>query len=161
MATLRSNRMTVAGALLGALCPLTLAVPAVGFASVNAAQPGRCVGQHSDPAVIHRTLPIVARSTRPQKVVLAVVVSRDGLVQDAAIVQSSGNSRFDAAAISATKATAFAPAARQCVAIDSTFHYALSCGASGALRTAVVPNSSVQLVTSQPRNPAATVQHAE
>ena len=149
MAALRSNRLTVAGVLLSAVCPLALAVPAIGFASTDAAQSGRCDGQRSGPSVIHRTLPIVADgTTRPQKAVLAVVVSRDGLVQNAAIVQSSGNTRFDAAAIAATKATAFAPAARQCVAIDSTFHYALNYGASGALQTAVVPNSSVQQVTS-------------
>ncbi|MGP6157557.1 MAG: TonB family protein [Vulcanimicrobiaceae bacterium] len=86
-----------------------------------------------------------------RKAVVTVVVSRSGLVQRAAFAQSSGNKQFDAAAIAATEATAFAPAARQCVAIDSTFHYALGYGASGALQTAVVPSSSIQLTSTQTR----------
>ncbi|MBD5655697.1 MAG: energy transducer TonB [Candidatus Eremiobacteraeota bacterium] len=84
-----------------------------------------------------------------RKAVESVTLSREGLVRRVAIAQSSGDARFDAAALLAVKRTAFAPAARSCVAVDSTFGYQIVSRAGGSVATAVIPRS-IRFVASRP-----------
>jgi hypothetical protein len=62
-------------------------------------------------------------------------------VRHVLLAHSSGDAGFDAAALRATQRTAFAPAARSCVAVDSTFGYAIVASAAGSVATSVMPGS--------------------
>lgn len=99
-----------------------------------------CAAQHNDPIVLHRATPIGPFKAE-RIAVESVTVSRDGLVRNVVLAHSSGDARFDAAAVVAAKQTAFAPAARSCVAVDSTFNYQIVASARGSIRTAVMPGS--------------------
>jgi TonB family protein len=137
-----------AAAALTATTPL-LAAPALAAQSSLSATFPSCVGQRGEPRVIHRELPSIVSARLQRHAIVAVTVSRSGLVRDARLVRSSGNGRFDTAALAAARATAFSPASRDCVAIDSTVRYALGVSASGARETAVVRNSTVEIVATQ------------
>ena len=116
----------------------SVSIPAVANA---AARPGdACRFEHNDPIVLHRALPNASLGAE-RKAVASVTVSREGLVRHVFLAHSSGDAGFDAAALRATERTAFAPAARSCVAVDSTFGYAIVARA-GSVATSVTPGSS-------------------
>jgi TonB family protein len=109
---------------------LCASIPAAANAT---AHPGdACALQHNDPIVLHRALPNGSLGAE-RKAVASVTVSRDGLVRHVLLAHSSGDAGFDAAALRATQRTAFAPAARSCVAVDSTFGYAIVASAAGVV----------------------------
>ena len=120
----------------------TLAIYASIPVATNAAphSSDACAMQHNDPIVLHRALPNGSFEAE-RKAVASVTLSRNGLVRHVALAHSSGNARFDAAALLAAQRTAFAPAARACVAVDSTFDYRIASSAGGSVRTAVMPGS--------------------
>jgi TonB family protein len=109
-------------------------------ASAAARPIAACGPQRNDPFVLRLALPNGSFAA-DRKAVENVTVSRDGLVRRVAVAHSSGDARFDAAALLAAKRTAFAPAARACVAVDSTFGYQIVTTSDGSVRTAVVPGS--------------------
>ena len=99
------------------------------------------------PIVLHRTLPNGPFQAK-RTAVESVTVSRQGLVLHVVLEHSSGDVRFDAAALHAAKRTPFAPAARSCVAVDSTFSYR-TVSRTGGMVSAAVMRGSILLVASR------------
>jgi TonB family protein len=131
---------TTARRVLLSLATLFLCASLPAAANVAARPDDACRMQHNDPIVLHRALPNGSLGTQ-RKAVESVTVSRDGLVRQVVLAHSSGDAGFDAAALRATERTAFAPAARSCVAVDSTFGYAIVANAGGGVATSVLPGS--------------------
>ena len=120
-------------------------IPVVANAAVHPSDV--CAAQHNDPIVLHRTLPNGPFQAE-RTAVESVTVSREGLVRNVVQERSSGDARFDAAALHAVERTAFAPAARSCVTVDSTFSYRIVSRTGGIASAAVMPGS-ILLVASR------------
>ncbi len=123
--------------LLLATLPVCATFPLAANAAARVSGP--CSSQHNDPIVVHRAFPSGSFGAE-REAIANVTVSHEGLVRRVVLAQSSGDKRFDAAALSAVQRTAFAPAARSCVAVDSVFGYKIV-SSGGGFATAVMPGS--------------------
>ena len=134
--------MTCTQSRLSSMVAIALAVPlcAVRPSAVEAA--GVCPAtQQNDPIVLHAAAPAY-RPARFARTTLNVSLSREGLVRLVTVGRSSGNAKFDAANVAAVKATAFAPAARSCIAVDGVFRYTITANQGNTVAMAVDAHST-------------------
>ena len=115
---------------------------AVSAAQSHALPYAGCANQASAPYVMHASS---IAGTRPAGTlaVVRVDLAHEGWLRNVRIVTSSGNPGFDAAAVRAAQTTAFVPAARGCVAIDSRFTVAYAANAAGHVVATVDRTSSI------------------
>ena len=92
-----------------------------------------CLRQGSSPTFIHHARFAYARFGARTQSVVRVNLGHDGLVRNVALIVSSGDRRFDAAALASARTSAFAPAAQRCVAVDSRFDEAFTATREGAV----------------------------
>jgi TonB family protein len=112
---------------------------AFGSGAVAASVPG-CSNQANSPVVIHRVLPSTLDADAPAaRAVVVVALDRIGHIRAVRLGHSSGSATFDRAALAAAKATSFAPAARSCVAVDTSFRYVVARDDAHQLTAVVLP----------------------
>jgi hypothetical protein len=100
-------------------------------AAANAAPPAilattACLHQVSAPAIVHHAHFADARFGARTQTVVQVDLGHDGIVRHVQLVGTSGDARFDAAAVAAAQESAFASASHGCIAIDSHFDEAFT-----------------------------------
>jgi TonB family protein len=105
-----------------------------------AASVAGCATQANAPVVVHRVLPSQNEANAPAaRSVVVVTLARTGHILAVHLDRSSRSAGFDRAALAAARATSFAPAARGCVAVDTTFRYVVARDESHQLTAAVLP----------------------
>jgi TonB family protein len=108
-------------------------------AEANVAGVSGCLHQANSPVVVHRVLPDRRDANAPAaRAVVAVSLARTGHIRAVSLDRSSGSAAFDRAALAAAQATTFAPAAKGCVAVDTTFRYVVARDSSNQLTAAVL-----------------------
>ena len=121
---------------------LALAVPLAADARLQTADAASCPAmQQNDPIVLHPAAPLY-RPSGFARTILNVSLSRNGLVRTVTVGRSSGNAKFDTASLVAVKSTAFAPAARSCVAVAGIFRYAITADKGNAIAMKIEPHST-------------------
>jgi len=98
------------------------------------------VNQANAPVVVHRVLPSKNEANAsPARSVVVITLARTGHILAVHLDRSSGSPDFDRAALAAARASSFAPAARGCVAVDTTFRYVVARDESHQITAAVLP----------------------